>query len=277
MAPDEEMLSIGRFARLTGLTAKALRHYDAEGVFAPSYVDPSSGYRYYGSEQVETGRLIQRLRSLDLPLPEVARLIALQRDNPSEFDVALVAQRQRLLARVMRLQGQLHNLDHLIADKGIVAVTQTTTIEDTAAERKIAVDLFNHVWTLLEKEDRTESEEAEMIHSAHASTVHWMHVGEPVNRARGEWQCSRVYAVLGRGEPAVFHAKKVLEICQREGIGDWDLAFAYEALARATAVAGDIEEAHRWAEQARAACTDVAEDDDREIVLSDLATLPAGV
>jgi DNA-binding transcriptional MerR regulator len=271
------MLSIGRFARLTGLTAKALRHYDSEGVFAPSYVDPSSGYRYYEPDQIDIGRLIQRLRSLDLPLPEVARLIALQRDNPSEFDVALVSQRQRLLARVMRLQGQLHNLDHLIADKGIVAMTQTATIEDTAAERKIAVDLFNHVWTLLEKEDRTESDEAEMIHSAHASTVHWMHVGEPVNRARGEWQCSRVYAVLGRGEPAVFHAKKVLDICRREGIGDWDLAFAYEALARATAVTGDIDEAHRWAEQARAACNDIAEDDDREIVLSDLANLPAGV
>jgi hypothetical protein len=86
-----------------------------------------------------------------------------------------------------------------------------------------------------------------------------------------------VYALLGRPEPALFHARKVLEICQREHIGDFDLAFAYEALARATALDGDTAEAHRWAELARAACADIAEDEDREVVIGDLATLPAGV
>jgi DNA-binding transcriptional MerR regulator len=273
------MVSIGRFARLTGLTPKALRHYDAEGVFTPSYVDPATGYRYYAQAQLAEGRLIRRLRRLDLPLQVIADLLALHRDDPAAYDEALAAQRRRLMARVTRLQQQLHNLDHLIAEKGQPTVTNATTEEvlDPAVERKIAVDLFNGVWGLMEKEDRSEAEEAAMIHGAHASCLHWMHVGEPVNRARGEWQCSRVYAVLGRGEPAVFHARKVLEICQREGIGDWDLAFAYEALARATAVAGDLDEAHRWAEQARAACAEVKEDDDREIVLNDLATLPAGV
>lgn len=148
---------------------------------------------------------------------------------------------------------------------------------DPATERQLAAALFNMVWTLLEREERSEAEDAEMIHAAHASTYHWMQIGEPVNRARGEWQCSRAYAVLGRPEPALFHARKVLEICQREGIADFDLAFAYEALARACALAGDMVEARRWAELARAACEQVAEDDDREIVRSDLETLPAGI
>ena len=65
-------------------------------------------------------------------------------------------------------------------------------------EKQLAKDLFNHVWTLLEKERRTTAEDDEMIHAAHASRYHWGKVGEPVNLARGEWQCSRVYAVLGR-------------------------------------------------------------------------------
>ena len=42
-----------------------------------------------------------------------------------------------------------------------------------------------------------------MLHAAHASRFHWGEVGEPVNFARGEWQISRVYAVLGRPEPAI--------------------------------------------------------------------------
>ena len=147
---------------------------------------------------------------------------------------------------------------------------------DKAVQRQVASALFNRVWTLMEQETRSEAEDAEMIHAAHASCYHWMMCGEPVNRARGEWQCSRVYAVLRRPEPALFHARKVLDICEREGIADFDLAFAYEALARASALAGDGGEARRWAELARAACEQVAQDDDREIVLADLETLPAG-
>jgi hypothetical protein len=148
---------------------------------------------------------------------------------------------------------------------------------DPAAERRVAVALFNRVWTLLGQVQRTEAQDAEMIHAAHASCYHWMVVGQPVNRARGEWQCSRVYAVLGRPEPALFHATKVLEICEREGIADFDLAFAYEALARACALAGDAAQARRWAGLARAACEQIAEDDDRNLVRADLATLPGGI
>ena len=57
-----------------------------------------------------------------------------------------------------------------------------------------------------------------------------------------EWQISRVYSVLERGEPALYHAKRNLEICQEHEIGDFDLAFAYEAMARAHKVLGNTAE-----------------------------------
>lgn len=135
-------------------------------------------------------------------------------------------------------------------------------------------DLFNRVWTLLEMEKRSPDEDMEMIHAVHASSFHWRRVGQPVNFARGEWQCSRVYATLGRAEPALFHAERCLAICTENGIGDFDLAFAYEALARAYAVAGDRVESARWADRARTACGEIKDDDDREIVLTDLSALP---
>ncbi len=192
---------------------------------------------------------------------------------------ALVSHRGRLVARVTRMQGQIHDLDHLVAGrewKSMPAPNDRPSL-DPQEQRTLAAALFNRVWTLMEQESRTEAEDAEMIHAAHASAYHWMQVGKPVNRARGEWQCSRVYAVLGLPAPALFHAQKVLDICEREGIGDFDLAFAYEALARATSLAGDTSEARRWAELARAACEQVAEEGEREIVLADLETLPAGI
>ena len=96
---------------------------------------------------------------------------------------------------------------------------------DLATRRALAVGLFNHVWTLLETTDRSAERDDEMLHAAHASRYHWGEVGEARNLAIGEWQCSRVYSVLERGEPALWHARRVLEICEREGIADFDLAF----------------------------------------------------
>jgi hypothetical protein len=141
-------------------------------------------------------------------------------------------------------------------------------------ERALAATLFNRTWTLLDKPDRSVEEDSEMVHAAHASCFHWLQVGTPVNAVRGEWQCSRVYAVLGRSEPALHHARRCLSLCEEHGIGDFDIAFAHEALARAYAVEGDHAQARRHAELARAAAVDIAEDEDRELVLADLATIP---
>jgi hypothetical protein len=76
------------------------------------------------------------------------------------------------------------------------------------------------------------------------------------------------------GEPSLHHAQRVLDICTANGIGDWDLAFGYEALARACAVAGDRAAARSWTEQALVAVPGIAEEEDRELLLSDLQTIP---
>ena len=144
-------------------------------------------------------------------------------------------------------------------------------------ERAIAVSLFNRVWELLETDPRARDEEDELIHAAHASRYHWANVGEPVNLARGEWQCSRVYATLGRGEPALHHARRCLELCEEHGLADFDLAYACEALSRAYAAAGDRAEAERWRDRAGGAEAGIAEDDDREHFRGDLATLDEAI
>lgn len=157
--------------------------------------------------------------------------------------------------------------------RGWFYVTDERPDEDNDI-KKLAANLFNGTWRLLEKEDRSADDDARMIHMAHASIHHWSEVGTAVNLARGEWQCSRVYATLGRSEPALYHARRALEICEREGLGDFDLAFSFEAMARAHAVAGDESEARQWLDRAKLAAKDIAEDEDRELLLSDLQTVP---
>jgi len=142
--------------------------------------------------------------------------------------------------------------------------------------RKLAVELFNHVWTLMEMPDRSPEQDDEMIHAAHASRHHWAEVGTGVNLGRGEWQISRVYVRLGRAEPALYHAGRCLAYCEAspDEIEDWDLPYAYEALSRAHLVAGNQEEAERFAGRARELAAQVQDEHDREHLDEDLATLP---
>ena len=141
--------------------------------------------------------------------------------------------------------------------------------------KKMGVDLFNFVWTMMEKSDRTIDDDDTMIHAAHASAHHWKQFGKPVNRARSEWQCSRVYTVLGRAEPALHHARRCLEICEAspDALEDWDLPFAHEALARAYSVAGELDEAHAHIARARELASSVMDDEDKALIESDLSTI----
>jgi DNA-binding transcriptional MerR regulator len=264
---EGELLRVGALARRAGLTPKAVRHYDRIGLLRPAVVD-EAGYRWYSPDQIDTAQRVALLREVDVPLDEVRRYLA----DASTLTDVLETHRRRLDARLARVRGQRHRLDHLITD-GLEHPMPDTDIT-VADERRLAIALFNATWTYMEKENRTREDDDAMLHMAHASRHHWGQVGTAANFARGEWQCSRVYAVLGRGEPAVHHAQRCLDICLENGIADWDLAFAYEALARGNAVAGDAVLARSFTEQALSAAEDIASDDDRELVLSDLETIP---
>ena len=268
-----DLLSIGRFSRLSGLSVHALRHYDELGLLRPAEVDPETGYRRYASDQLADGsrdRAAARARPAPGPrggLPgRAGRAEAARRSWP------VIAVAWRHAARgLLRIT---HHLNQVIdAGETLMSAETRDPAIDRQTRRRLAVDLFNHVWTLLETTDRTVEQDDEMVHAAHASRYHWGEIGEPANLARGEWQCSRVYAVLGRGEPALHHARRCLEICQEHGIGDWDLAFAYEALARASRVAGDLEGRERYAALGREAGAADREADDREGFEADLATV----
>jgi hypothetical protein len=86
--------------------------------------------------------------------------------------------------------------------------------------------------------------------------------------------CSHAYAVLGHGALAATFAADTMRICREHGIGDFDLAYAYEAQARAAAASGDLDEARRLRGQARRAGDDIADAEDKAIFDGDWAAEP---
>jgi hypothetical protein len=157
-----------------------------------------------------------------------------------------------------------------------MSTSSPTDSVDADTHRRLAVDLFNHVWTLLETEDRSQEQDDEMVHAAHASCWHWAQTGDaklPQRLAVGEWQCSRVYAVLGRPDAALHHAGRCVAIAEGAELEAWVLASAYEAMARAAMVAGDTAELGRWRDRAREAADRIDDAEQRQVIDADLATL----
>jgi DNA-binding transcriptional MerR regulator len=279
---DDDLLSIGRFARLAGLSVGALRHYDELDLLRPADIDRFTGYRRYRRTQLESARTIARLRELELPLDDIRDVLTM--DDPAAQRRVIAAHRARIEARSNRLTRLLHVVGRLSEGKDPIMTNTTsdptaaTSVElDKATQRQLGVDLYNSTWTLLEKPDRTPAETDELIHRAHASRWHWARVGADVNLARGEWLCARVYATIGRGEPALWHARRCVEINESlsaDARESWDLAAGYEAMARASFTAGDSASGALWKAKALAAVEEIPDMDDREPIAQDLATLP---
>ena len=84
-------MTIGRFARISGLSIHTLRHYDDVGLLAPAQVDQATGYRRYRRGQLPAARLIQALRWIDLPVGEVRRIL----DDPTSEEARGILGRHR--------------------------------------------------------------------------------------------------------------------------------------------------------------------------------------
>lgn len=106
------MMPIGKFARATRLSVKALRNYDRLGLLAPAYVDPGSGYRYYRLDQMRRADAIRMLRIADVPLSEIAEVL-----DGSDPERVLSSHLEALTNQRDEQERKLRYLEQLITRK----------------------------------------------------------------------------------------------------------------------------------------------------------------
>ena len=147
-------------------------------------------------------------------------------------------------------------------------------MELTAAQHKeLGIALFNETWTYLDMPSRTSAQDFHMMNMAHASAYHWSFAGDHVNELRSQWQLSRVYAVLDMGESALCHALKSLSLCEEHAVQGFDVAFAYEAAARAYSVLKDAARKEEYKTKALALAAEIEEEDERTYTLSEINSI----
>jgi DNA-binding transcriptional MerR regulator len=117
-------LAIGDFSRATHLNIKTLRHYHRIGLLEPADVDPDTGHRRYGTDQIPAAQVIKRFRSLDMPLEEIHAVIT----TPD------LAARNKLIA------GHLRRLEMTLARTQEAAASLRDLLEPPADAAPAAIE-----------------------------------------------------------------------------------------------------------------------------------------
>jgi hypothetical protein len=141
------------------------------------------------------------------------------------------------------------------------------------AHKFFAAHCFNAAWQLIDKSDRTADDNEQMIRLAQASLWHWTQRPDCTdkNLSIGYWQSSRVYALVGEAENARKYAQLCLDKTPRDE--PFYLGYAYEALARAAAMAGERDQVKQYLAEARQNAARVTDEEERQVLSGDLKTL----
>jgi len=107
MTGPTERMTTGEFSRRSQLSIKALRLYDRLGLLRPAGVDGRNGYREYDESQLFTARLIVLLRSLDMPLHEVTRVVAAAGPEAADLIESYWASQERRFAAQRQIAARL--------------------------------------------------------------------------------------------------------------------------------------------------------------------------
>jgi DNA-binding transcriptional MerR regulator/effector-binding domain-containing protein len=107
------IVSVGRFATMTHLSVKTLRHYHQVGLLEPAEIDAQTGYRYYALDQLPTAQLIRRLRDLRMPVADVRAVLVAE--DPAVRDGLISAHIDHLEAELTKTQAAVNSLRTLLA------------------------------------------------------------------------------------------------------------------------------------------------------------------
>lgn len=96
------MFRIGEFSHIGRVSTRLLRYYDKLGLFAPGFVDPQTGYRYYTADQLPRLNRILALKEMGIRLDEIESLI--DADVPADQLRGMLTMRASDLAREIETQ-----------------------------------------------------------------------------------------------------------------------------------------------------------------------------
>lgn len=153
------MLKIGDFSKLTRISIRMLRHYDEIGLLHPIWIDPDSGYRYYGEKQLPIATRIAALKDMGFGLAAIGEMLSCCGNTEMLERCLLLKQAElRELSRQTAYRLRLLDtaLDRLRKDEIMTYdVTLKTFPERYAATARMTIpsyDMEGMLWDVLVRE-----------------------------------------------------------------------------------------------------------------------------
>ncbi|QQO08857.1 MerR family transcriptional regulator [Breznakiella homolactica] len=104
------MYRIGQFSKIARVTVKALRFYEEEGLIAPVFIDPVTGYRYYDSSQLPVTHRIVALKQCGFSVAEIKGILD-GKDSAELFRRRREALERQAVETAVQLSSINHYLD----------------------------------------------------------------------------------------------------------------------------------------------------------------------
>lgn len=140
--------------------------------------------------------------------------------------------------------------------------------------RYFGVEFNNTAWKYFDKKSVAGKDVDDMINYAHSSLHHWklFSGGKTVNEQRGEYMIAKAYCIAGNKQEALYHAKKCLDITKKysKEMEDFDFTFAFEIMAYANYISGNLKEFGKYKSLAEESIKNVKDKTDRDICIKEL-------
>ncbi|HEY3949946.1 MerR family transcriptional regulator [Phenylobacterium sp.] len=213
--------TVKQVAKLSGVSVRALHHYDEIGLLKPACVG-ANGYRYYGREELLRLQQVLFHRELGFSLEEIARTL-----DAAGFDkvAALKAHRAKLAAQTRRYRELMRTIDQTLA-----SLEGEATMDETAMYRGFdpkQQDAYER-----ELVDRHGPDMQGHIDHAKAGMVGWKQADFDAMQAEAKAIEAAMAKALADGLPADAHAVKALMARQHAWVSKgWNRQAPLEAFA----------------------------------------------
>ncbi len=148
-------------------------------------------------------------------------------------------------------------------------------IDLASANKYFSAECFNRAWDLIDKQDRSEADNVNMLALSMASLWHWTQRPDCTNEnlSVAYWQVSRIFSLLHQPGNAQSYGELCLSVSKESSLPPYCLGYAYEALARAALLAGELDIANDNIQKARAVSEKMKDPDSKKMLLADLETI----
>lgn len=139
------MLTIGEFSKLSHISSRMLRYYDAMGLLRPHHTGQENGYRYYDEVQLQTLFKIESLKGYGFTLAEIQELISLSQEKLAvrihSRRIKAYEELHELRKKLRLMEDELLNMEgmNMVQEKYNVIIMDTPPQRVFGMRRKISI------------------------------------------------------------------------------------------------------------------------------------------